>query len=220
MRPVNCYGWTMTEPTKLFLIRHGQTDLNRDRRFRGLSDAPLNEAGKYEAAGAAKLLAAAGISNIYTSPIRRAAETATAIAVTTGARVETDDDFIDIDYGAWQGLTVEEVRERFGPEGLESWRRDPGAFSFPDGDSMESVRARLQPALLRVATAGDEGAVAVVSHLAVLKVCFVTLMDLDFRYFWKVGLDNGSASLFTCKPDGGFVLERWNEPPMGSHGQG
>jgi broad specificity phosphatase PhoE len=212
----NCYGWSMNDPARLYLVRHGQTDLNRDRRFRGLADAPLNEAGKYEAAGAAKSLAGSGLSHIYTSPVPRAAETATAIAVTTGARVETDDALIDIDYGDWQGLTVEEVGERFGNEQLESWRRDPGAFTFPGGDSMESVRERVRPALLRLVTEPHEGAVAAVSHLAVLKVCFVALMDLDMGYFWRIGLDNGSVSLFTWTPERGFVLERWNEPPMGS----
>ncbi|MHB8896106.1 MAG: histidine phosphatase family protein [Candidatus Geothermincolia bacterium] len=205
----------MPEPVNLYLIRHGQTDLNKEKRFRGLADAPLNDAGKYEAAGAAKLLVDVGLSNVFTSPVRRAAETATAIAVTTGARVETDDDFIDIDYGDWQGLTVEEVRERFGKDELESWRRDPGAFEFPGGASMSSVRERLEPALLRVAGSEPEGAVAVVSHLAVLKICFVILMGLDMDYFWKVGLDNGSTGQFTYTPERGFVLERWNRPPMG-----
>lgn len=204
----------MPEPSKLYLIRHGQTDLNRDRRFRGLSDAPLNDEGKYEAAGAAKLLVDAGLSKIYTSPVPRAAQTATAIAVTTGARLEADQDFIDIDYGDWQGMTVDEVRERFGPDDLESWRRDPGCFTFPGGDSIQSVMDRLGPALLRVATEAGEGSVAVVTHLAVLKLCFVVLMDLDAKYFWKIGLDNGSAGLFTYSPDRGFVLERWNQPPM------
>lgn len=204
----------MPEPAKLYLIRHGQTDLNRDRRFRGLSDAPLNDEGKYEAAGAAKLLADAGLSNIYTSPVPRAAQTATAIAVTTGARLEADDDFSDIDYGDWQGMTVDEVREKFGPEQLESWRRDPAAFTFPGGDSIQSVMDRLKPALVRVASSEREGSVAVVSHLAILKLCFVVLMDVDARYFWRVGLDNGSTGIFTYTPEGGFLLERWNQPPM------
>jgi probable phosphoglycerate mutase len=205
----------MPEPVKLYLIRHGQTDLNRDKRFRGLSDAPLNDEGKYEAVGAAKLLVEAGLSNIYTSPVRRAAETATAIAVTTGARMETDQNFTDIDYGEWQGLTVEEVRERYGGAELEKWRLDPGSFTFPDGEGMRSVRERLQPALLRVVEMSPTGAIAVVSHLAILKICFVVLMDLDMGYFWKIGLDNGSSSLFEYTPRGGFKLERWNQPPMG-----
>lgn len=205
----------MPEPVKLYLIRHGQTDLNRDMRFRGHADAPLNDAGKYEAVGAAKLLVGAELSRIYTSPMPRAAQTATAIAVTTGARVETDDDFADIDYGLWQGLTVEEVAERFGQSALDAWREDPGSFVFPEGESMASVRDRLEPALFRVASTENDGAVAVVSHLAVLKISFVILMGLDMGYFWKVALDNGASSLFNYQPEKGFALVRWNQPPMG-----
>lgn len=206
----------MPSKARLFLIRHGQTDLNKDKRFRGLSDAPLNEQGKYEAVGAARVLRDREVSRIYSSPVRRAVQTATAIAVTAETRVETDDDFTDIDYGEWQGLTVDEVRQRFGTDGLEAWRRDPASFTFPGGDSIASVRERLHPALLRVATGeGDGGAVAVVSHLAVLKICFVILMELDMSYFWKVDLDNGSVSTFEYSTDMGFLLERWNQPPAG-----
>jgi ribonuclease H / adenosylcobalamin/alpha-ribazole phosphatase len=203
----------MPEPIKLYLVRHGQTDLNRDKRFRGLSDVSLNEQGLYEAAGAAKLLLGAGLARILTSPVTRAAQTATAIAVTTGARVETDDDLTDVDYGDWQGLTVEEVAERSGTEQLTAWRADPASFAFPNGEAMSSVADRLKPALLRAV--GGEGPVAVVSHLAILKVCFCVLMDVDLGYFWRVDLDNGAVSVFAHTPGGGFTLDSWNMAPSG-----
>jgi broad specificity phosphatase PhoE len=203
----------MSERLRLYLVRHGETDLNKDGRFRGHADAPLNEQGKLQAAGAARVLSRVGVSNIYTSPIRRAVETATAIAVNTGARMETDEDFTDIDYGQWQGQTVEEVRGQH-PDLLESWNLDPGGFSFPGGDSMLSVIERLGPAFDRLAGSPPEGAVAVVSHLAVLKLSFVVLMRLDPAYFWDVELDNGSISSFTRSPRSEWVLERWNEPPF------
>jgi len=202
----------MSEPVKIYLVRHGETDLNKDRRFRGHSDVPLNEDGVLQAAGAARILKLAGISNVYTSPIRRAVETATAIAVVTGARMETDDDFVDIDYGEWQGLTVEEVEQRFGRSMLESWRRDPGAFTFPGGDSMRSVQSRLVPAIEH-AVAGGDGNIAVVSHLAVLKLCFLVIMKLPIDYFWRIDVYNGSVSMFSHGPDGVLKLEWWNRAP-------
>lgn len=206
------------EPTRLFLVRHGQTDLNRDRRFRGMSDAPLNEAGIDEARGAAGLLAAAPLAAIHTSPIPRAAETARIIAEVTGAGVVEDDGFTDIDYGEWQGLTVEEVTERFGADEIGRWRSDPGGFTFPGGDSMESVRERIRPALERVA-GGHPGANAcVVSHLAVLKVCYVAALDLPWDYFWRVVLDNGSVGSLLFEAGTSFTLESWNRLPPGSLG--
>lgn len=206
----------MTEPVEIHIVRHGQTDLNRDKRFRGLSDAPLNAEGRREAAGAADILSGSGVSLIHSSPVPRALETSRIIAEHLGARVEPDEAFTDIDYGEWQGLTVDEVAERFGRETLESWRRDPYAFTFPGGDSMSEVRERVAPALECVA-AGGESIVAVVSHLAVIKVCFVTALELGFGYFWKVELANGSVSRFSHTARGGFVLEVWNrEPDVGS----
>lgn len=207
----------MSESVKIYLVRHGETDLNKDRRFRGHSDVPLNEDGVLQAAGAARILKLAGISNVYASPIRRAVETATAIAVVTGARMETEDDFVDIDYGEWQGLTVEEARERDGAA-VEAWKSDPGSFAFPGGDSISGVRQRLGPAFERLLAREHEGPIAVVSHLAVLKLCFAVLMDVSTDYFWKVGLENGAVSLFTHRPGDGYRLESWNEPPFSAAG--
>jgi broad specificity phosphatase PhoE len=202
----------MNQPVKLYLVRHGQTELNRDRRFRGLTRAPLNDRGRLEARGAAAILKGSGVDVVRSSPVPRALETAAIIAESLGAHVETDEGFTDVDYGQWQGLTVEEVGERFGPEMLESWKKDPGSFVFPDGDSMRSVRDRLRPAIEGLAGGADDR-VVVVSHLAVLKVCFVLTLELPFEYFWRIGLDNGSVSHFTYTPERGFVLEWWNRAP-------
>lgn len=202
----------MSESVRIYLVRHGETDLNKEKRFRGHADVSLNEDGVLQAAGAGRMLSGGGVSNIYSSPIPRAVQTATAMAVVTGARMETDDDFIDIDYGEWQGLGVAEVRERF-PAEHAAWRADPSSFAFPGGDSIASVRNRLGPAFSRLVVEHPDGAVAVVSHLAVLKLCFGVLMGVGADYFWRVGMDNGGVSLFTHKPETGYVLELWNQPP-------
>ena len=202
----------MTEPVRLHLVRHGQTDLNRDKRFRGLSGAPLNGRGRREAAGAGATLSGSRVTLIRSSPVPRALETAGIIGDSIGARIVSDDGFTDIDYGKWQGLTVEEVAERFGPSAIESWRRDPGSFVFPDGDSMRDVRERLGEAVRRAVSGGEES-VAVVSHLAVIKICFLVTMELPFEYFWKTDIENGSVSRFAYTPERGFLLEWWNREP-------
>lgn len=205
----------MEKPARLYLVRHGETDLNRDRRFRGMSDAPLNEQGRLESHGAASLLEGSGIGAVYTSPVRRAVETAEIIAGEIGARVLVNDGLIDIDYGEWQGLTVEEVGEKFGREMLDGWVRDPGGFTFPGGEGMADVRSRLEPALLAMVQGDPGGTMAAVSHLAVLKVCFIVMMNVAFDWFWKLGLDNGSVGLFSYNEKTGFVLESWNRLPEG-----
>jgi|SRR5450756_364781 len=208
----------MKEPSRLYLVRHGETDLNRDRRFRGMSDAPLNEQGRLEAQGAARLLSGLGIGTVHTSPVRRAVETTEIIAGETNAGVVINDGLIDIDYGEWQGLTVEEVREKFGEDMLESWISDPGGFTFPGGESMLDVRSRLEPTLLGIVRENPGGTVAAVSHLAVLKVCFIVMMGVESGWFWKLGLDNGSVGLFSYKEESGFMLQSWNCLPQGGQG--
>lgn len=202
----------MSKTVSIYLVRHGQTDLNRDGRFRGLTDAPLNETGRREASAAAAALAGAGLEAIYSSPMPRALQTARIIAGAVGAGVVTDGSFSDIDYGDWQGLTVEEVALKFGPGALEAWKRDPGSFQFPNGDSMMSVRERLVPALRSLASGGCRS-VAVVSHLAVLKVFLLVALDIPFGNFWKLGLENGSVGLLTHSTESGFVLQGWNRAP-------
>ena len=208
----------MGERGRIFLVRHGQSDLNREGRFRGLADAPLNEVGRKEAAGAAAILDGSGVSVVYTSPVPRALETAEIVAGSIGAAVAEEEDFTDVDYGEWQGLTVEEVEQRFGRSMLESWKRDPGAFTFPRGDSMRSVQSRLGPAIER-AVASSDGNVAVVSHLAVLKLCFLIIMELPIDYFWKIDVYNGSVSMFSHGADGVSRLEWWNRAPEIAHGR-
>jgi len=208
----------MMEPTRLYVVRHGETDLNRDRRFRGMSDAPLNEQGRLESRGAARLLSGHGVSAIHTSPVRRAVETAEMIAGEIGAGVVVNDGLIDIDYGEWQGLTVEEVQEKFGKGTLESWMKDPGGFTFPGGESMLDVCSRLEPALLGIVRENPGGTVAAVSHLAVLKVSFIVMMGVEFGWFWKLGLDNGSVGLFSHTEGDGFMLRSWNCLPKGGTG--
>jgi phosphoserine phosphatase len=202
----------MGERGSLFLVRHGQSDLNREGRFRGLTDAPLNEIGQKEAACAGAVLDGAGVSLIYTSPVPRALQTAQIIEGSIHAPVREEEGFTDVDYGEWQGLTVQEVRQRFGRAMMESWIRDPEGFTFPGGDSMRSVESRLSPALMRAASNPDEN-VAVVSHLAILKLCFLIIMELPVDYFWKIDVYNGSVSMFSKGPDDVLRLEWWNRAP-------
>lgn len=200
----------MSDPVRLYLVRHGQTDLNRDKRFRGMTDALLNEEGREEVSGAARILEPEGLRVIHTSPLPRTMETSRIISEVTGCRVEPDDRFIDVDYGGWQGLTVQEAEQEFGAGLMDKWVLEPGSFSFPGGDSMEEVRERVDSGLRAVVDTGNPGPVAVVSHLAVLKVCFLSLMGLGFEKFWKIVIDNGSVSRFEYTSDNGFIMEWWN----------
>ena len=104
------------EPTTTLLLRHGQTPMSVQKRYAGLTDAPLTDAGIRQAAAAAKRLASAGIDAIVASPLQRTVRTAEEVAAVTGVPVTADEGFRETDFGAWEGLTFAEVRERWPSE--------------------------------------------------------------------------------------------------------
>ena len=129
----------------IVLARHGETDWNRERRFQGHADTSLNEAGRAQAAELAELLRAERLSALYTSPLRRASETAQIVAARLGLRASELDPLREIDVGDWQGLTVDEVRTRF-PELAEmAWHT-----GWPNGETHNELAARVVPALLEL----------------------------------------------------------------------
>ena len=131
--------------TTIVLVRHGETDWNRERRFQGHADTSLNEAGRAQAAELAELLRAEGLSAVYTSPLRRASQTAEIVAARLGLRAWELDPLREIDVGDWQGLTVDEVRTRF-PELAEvAWHA-----GWPNGETYDQLAARVVPALLEL----------------------------------------------------------------------
>ncbi|MBM4450796.1 MAG: histidine phosphatase family protein, partial [Chloroflexi bacterium] len=93
--------------TKLLIIRHGRTEWNRVERFRGRADIPLDEVGRKQAEATASRIAEWQLNTVYSSPLRRAMETAEALARPAGLEVKKLPDIIDIDYGQWQGLSPE-----------------------------------------------------------------------------------------------------------------
>ena len=106
--------------TELLLVRHGETDWNRDRRFQGHADPPLNETGREQANALAEELAGEEIELVYTSDLQRARETAQIVGARLGAGVVPLPALREIDVGEWQGLTWPEIEQRF-PEGARLW---------------------------------------------------------------------------------------------------
>src|SRR5580658_10342598 len=155
------------EPTVTLLLRHGQTPLSVQKRYAGRSDVPLTETGVLQAAAAAKRLASAGIGVIVTSPLLRATQTAQEVAEVTGAPVVTDEGFRETDFGAWEGLTFAEVRQRW-PAEMTAWLADPDVAP-PGGESFTEVNARVTAALHRVLDARAGQTVLIVSHVTPIK---------------------------------------------------
>jgi ribonuclease H / adenosylcobalamin/alpha-ribazole phosphatase len=209
VRPGTSWRPAQGEPTVTVLLRHGQTPMSVQKRYAGRSDAPLTDVGVQQAAVAAKRLAAAGIAVIVTSPLLRAVQTAQEVAAAAGAAVVTDDGFRETDFGAWEGLTFAEVRERW-PAELATWLADP-EVAPPGGESFTDVSARVTAALHRVLAAWSGQTVLIVSHVTPIKTLVAAALLAPPAALYRMHLDVAALSEIDWYADGPAVLRSFND---------
>ncbi len=180
----------------MVLWRHGQTTFNAEHRFQGQLDVPLNPLGRAQAQRAARHLAGLEPAQIWSSDLVRASATADFLASLTGLPVQLDKDLRERHGGAWEGLTTDEIRERY-PEDLAAWNP-------PDGEPVAAVAERTCGALLRIAEGAGPGSLTVVvGHGASLTWGMSRLLGLDERI--TGGLGNCCWCLLSRRASGG----RW-----------
>jgi len=209
VRPRTYWRPAEGEPTVTVLLRHGQTPMSVQRRYAGRSDAPLTDVGVQQAAAAAKRLASAGLGVIVTSPLLRAAATAQEVAAVTGAAVVTDDRFRETDFGAWEGLTFAEVRERW-PSEVTTWLADPDAAP-PGGESFTDVSTRVTAALHRVLADRDGQRVLIVSHVTPIKTLVAAALLAPPAALFRMHLDLAALCEIDWYADGPAVLRSFND---------
>jgi ribonuclease H / adenosylcobalamin/alpha-ribazole phosphatase len=197
------------EPTITVLLRHGQTTMSVQKRYVGRSDVPLTDLGVRQAVAAAKRLASAGLDVIMTSPLRRAVQTAEEVAAATGAPVVADEGFRETDFGAWEGQTFAEVRERW-PTEMTAWLADP-AVAPPGGESFTEVSERVTAALHRVLAARDRQAVLIVSHVTPIKMLVARALLAPPAALFRMHLDVAALSEIDWYADGTAVLRSFND---------
>ena len=147
--------------TELLLVRHGETDWNRDRRFQGHADRPLNDAGREQARELAEALSGERIDAVYTSDLQRARETAEILAARLGVEVVALQELREIDVGSWQGLTWPEIEQRH-PDGAARWHRD--GHGWDGGETYDELGRRIVDALGEIAARHHGQRVLVVGH--------------------------------------------------------
>ena len=166
----------------LYLLRHGQTGASRERRFSGSIDAELSDLGHEMAASFADAYSGTPWRAIYSSPQRRALETAAPLAERTGMTVQLLVGLREIEYGAWEGILEDEVRQRW-PAEYGWWAADPATRSAPGGETGLQVAARALSAVERIRASHESGAVLLVSHKATIRLIVCALLGIDLRRF-------------------------------------
>ena len=206
--------WTSAqgEPTATLLLRHGQTPMSVQKRYAGLSpktDAPLTDTGVRQAVAAAKRLASAGIDAIVASPLQRTVRTAEEVAAVTGVPVLTDEGFRETDFGAWEGLTFAEVRERW-PSELTTWLAD-SSVAPPGGESFDQVSERVTAALHRILAERAHQTVLIVSHVTPIKTLVAAALLAPPAALYRMHLDVAALCEIDWYADGPAVLRSFND---------
>ena len=165
--------------TTIVLVRHGETDWNRGRRFQGHADIPLNAAGLAQVRDLAERLVGETFSAAYTSPLRRAGESAELLAGRLGVEVRPCDALKEVDVGSWSGLTVPEVESRF-PEGYARWV-DWRCAGWEDGETYDELGRRVVRGLLEIARRHSGTQVLAVTHGGPIRAAAAAALRLQLH---------------------------------------
>ena len=206
-------GWSAPDlgpPTTLILLRHGATPLTAEKRFSGLGDPDLAETGRAQVAAVARRLAArGGIDAIVSSPLRRTRQTAQAVAEALGLDVHVDDEFREADFGAWDGHTFAEVRDRW-PDELAAWLAST-AVAPPGGESFDAVAKRIRGAKDALLERFPRRTILVVTHVTPIKTLVREALGAPPESLYAMDLSAASLSVVTYYSDGRGSLRLFND---------
>jgi len=187
--------------TKFILFRHGQTEWNVGERFRGHADLALNETGLNQARLVAARLGGEQPAAIYASPLRRAMQTAQPLADALRIPVQAHEGLNDIDFGALEGMTVDDAKQAF-PEVIETWLTRPGHVKFPKGDSFKKMLTRIEAMLDELSIKHDGQTIALVSHKVVCGALLCVVLGLDADALWRIQQDVACINRFERRTSG------------------
>jgi probable phosphoglycerate mutase len=209
--PNRLSGWMdpPEPPTTTLLLRHGQTPLSVDKRFSGVGDPALTDVGEQMAAAAAARLASSGATAVVSSPLRRARQTASAVAAALGLEVEVEEGLRETDFGDWEGYTFAEVKQKW-PTELDAWLAST-AVAPPHGESFDATTTRVRQARDRVLARHGGTTVVLVSHVTPIKTLLRLALDAPPSTLYRMHLDLVSLSEVQWFADGPAVVRSLND---------
>ena len=195
--------------TRVFALRHGQTEWNASQRIQGHTDVPLDDTGRWQAARLAQALAGERIAAIYSSDLQRAHATALALGGATGVVVNTDPLLRERAFGRFEGATFIEIEQRWPDDALRWRRREPG-FAPGGGEPLAAFHARSVGAVARLAALHPGQAIAVVAHGGVLDCLYRAALHiaLEAPRTWQLGNASINRLLYTAE---GCTVVGWND---------
>lgn len=178
--------------SRLVLIRHAEPDNSMHGRSYGRLDVPLSTAGRAQAAAIAETLRDARLDAVFASPLRRAIDTAAPLAEARGLEVVTHEGLRELDFGALEGLTFDDIALEC-PELYETWMRDPTQTRFPDGESFDDLRERALAAAAEIRSEHERA--AIVAHGGVTRAILADALQMPARAIFRLDQPYGAISV-------------------------
>jgi probable phosphoglycerate mutase len=192
------------KPTVLHLIRHGETVLTPSRKFSGVG--PLNpvltDTGRAQASAVAQAAAKLGAEVLIASPLNRTKETAEIISQSTGLTINLDEIWFEMDFGYWDGLSVEEVKAQYADD-YDNWLTDL-TFKPAGGESWEAITGRVEAALSKILSEFPGQTVAVVTHNCVIKAAVAICLGAPIESVFHMDIGPCSINTLLMWPSDGL----------------
>lgn len=180
--------------TRLFLVRHGETEWNKTLRYQGHMDIPLSEVGLAQAEKLALRLSKEKLDAVYSSDLSRALETARAAAKYHNVSVDVIPELRETNFGRWEGLTYKEIKQQF-PEIADGWRVNPRDIKAPDGESLGEVSERCFIGLDKILTDNPGRNVLLVAHGGIIRIIVAKVLGIDINDYWKIKQTNVALNI-------------------------
>ncbi len=178
---------------RLYIVRHGTTVWNKETRYQGQTDVPLSEEGEQQAELIANRFAQEPIAGVYSSPLKRAYDTAEAIARPHNLNVHSLEGMREIGFGDWEGKAYTHVRQQYSEE-LRNWIHNPLEYRIPNGETLPALKTRVESALAEILAVHQEGRVILVAHSGTIRMLFCCLLKMDLSAFWRIMQFNGAVN--------------------------
>ena len=190
---------------RLILVRHGQTDWNREYRVQGQSDMPLNRTGLAQAEAIAMALKAEPIEAIYSSPLKRAYQTAKAIRQIHPVEIITNEGLKELDVGEVDGLYYPSLKTET-PEFFAAWMADPGSVRWPGGETLPELQHRVWNAVQEITSNDHSGSVVITSHFFTLLTLLCRILGLELASFRRLNLGVAGISIVEFSGEKGKLV--------------
>lgn len=199
---------------KIYMVRHGETEWNKDNKTQGMKDIPLTDKGKRQAMLLAKSLSDVHFDKIYSSDLLRAYDTAKTISDVNKTEIEINKNFREVNFGKWEGMTPSQIDEYY-PEEHKLWINSPQLIRLPGGETLNEASERASNALNKILDGYiqknvQNRSLLIVAHSGIIKLLILASLGIDVSKYNRLRQDNTALNIVRFYGKKG-VLQAFND---------